>query len=90
MTVVNFLDRFAIVDGILWHQGESDGADDDDYGVALYTLIGNFRSEPWFEFGFPFICGETAAFPVNQQLQKLNQDNERRYADQYIEMFLGG
>ena len=107
------------VDGILWHQGESDGADDDDYGVALYTLIGNFRSEPWFEFGFPFICGETAAFPVNQQLQKLNQDNDewtacieaeglptfedgahftaealrimgRRYADQYIEMFLGG
>ncbi len=63
------------VDGILWHQGESDGRDDHSYGDTLYSLIENFQSEPWFGVGRPFICGETASLPVNRQLQKLNRDN---------------
>jgi len=116
---INDLPFKSAVDAILWHQGESDGSDDDQYGTALYSLISNFRSEPWFEFGFPFICGETATLPVNRQLQRLNTDNDpwtacieaeglatddggfhftaeslrtmgERYADEYIDLFLGG
>jgi len=64
------------VDAVLWHQGESDGEDRNEYGDALFELITDFRSEPWFEFGFPFICGETASLPVNRQLQRLNSDND--------------
>ena len=63
------------VDGILWHQGESDGRDDHVYGDTLYDLISAFQNEPWFAPGRPFICGETASLPVNNQLQKLNRDN---------------
>lgn len=62
------------VDGILWHQGESDGEDDPAYGQALYTLIEAFRSESWYGAGLPFICGETATLPVNRQLNRLNSD----------------
>lgn len=64
------------VDAILWHQGESDGADRPEYGDALYDLIARFRSEPWFGYETPFICGDTAESPVNQQLRRLNTDNE--------------
>ncbi len=64
------------VDAILWHQGESDGRDDDRYGSALFELISNFRGEGWFGSGKPFICGETASLPVNEQLRKLNTDND--------------
>ncbi len=64
------------LDGILWHQGESDGADFDQYGTALYDLIERFRSEPWFSSDRPFICGETAALPVNNQLRRLNTDDD--------------
>lgn len=64
------------VDGILWHQGESDGRNDDRYGDALYRLIAAFRNESWFDYGRPFICGETAALPVNAQLGKLERDND--------------
>ena len=63
------------VDGILWHQGESDGRDDHYYGDTLYELITSFQNEPWFAPGRPFICGETASLPVNNQLQKLNNDD---------------
>jgi len=73
---INELPSKSQLDGILWHQGESDGRDDDAYGNALYELISNFRSESWFGFGKPFICGETAALPVNRQLNKLNRDND--------------
>ncbi len=62
------------LDAILWHQGESDGEDRDEYGAALYDLITRFRSEPWFDDGRPFICGETARSPVNNQLNRLNTD----------------
>ncbi len=62
------------LDAILWHQGESDGEDRDEYSAALFDLITRFRSEPWFDDGRPFICGETAGSPVNNQLNRLNTD----------------
>jgi len=64
------------VDAILWHQGESDGADDPAYGSALYALVDAFRSESWYGTNRPFICGETAALPVNTQLNRLNSDGD--------------
>jgi hypothetical protein len=64
------------VDGMLWHQGESDGEDNPAYGAALYELISAFRSESWFGYNRPFICAETATLPVNQQLNRLNTDND--------------
>ncbi len=73
---INQLPYKSNLDAILWHQGESDGEDRDEYGAALYDLIERFRSEPWFGYGFPFICGETATSPVNQQLRKLNRDSD--------------
>lgn len=106
------------LDAILWHHGEADGEDRDEYSAALFDLVARFRSEPWFDDGRPFICGETAASPVNNQLNRLNTDADpwtscvegaglavlpntdqftasslrtigQRYADAYIEMWLG-
>lgn len=71
---INELPSKSRIDGILWHQGESDGQDDPAYGRALYALIEAFRSESWFGANRPFICGETAALPVNNQLNRLNRD----------------
>jgi len=71
---INELPSKSTIDGILWHQGESDGEDDPAYGNALYTLIEAFRSESWYGEGRPFICGETASLPVNAQLNRLNSD----------------
>jgi len=73
---INALPHKSQLDGILWHQGESDASDRNEYADALYDLIARFRSEPWFDFGRPFICGETARFPVNNQLRKLNRDSD--------------
>lgn len=73
---INELPSKARVDGILWHQGESDGRDDPAYGAALYSLIDAFRSESWYGANLPFICGETASLPVNAQLNRLNSDND--------------
>ena len=73
---INELPSKARVDGILWHQGESDGRDDPAYGAALYSLIDAFRSESWYGENLPFICGETASLPVNAQLNRLNSDND--------------
>ena len=73
---INELPSKSRVDGILWHQGESDGEDDPAYGTALYALIDAFRSEGWFGTQRPFICGETASLPVNRQLNRLNGDND--------------
>ena len=71
---INELPYKSKLDAILWHQGESDGEDRDEYGAALYDLIERFRSEPWFGDNLPFICGETAESPVNRQLARLNTD----------------
>ncbi len=71
---INELPDVSRLSAILWHQGESDSSDSDAYGAALYDLINRFRSEPWFGGGRPFVCGETAGAPVNNQLNRLNTD----------------
>ena len=73
---INELPNKSNLDAILWHQGESDGEDRDEYGTALYDLIDRFRSEPWFGDNLPFICGETVESPVNRQLARLNSDGD--------------
>jgi hypothetical protein len=73
---INQLPHKSQLDGILFHQGESDGADSNSYGQDLRNLIHNLRSEPWFDYGRPFICGETARLPVNNQLNSLNRDTD--------------
>ncbi len=73
---INELPSKSRIDGLLWHQGESDGEDDPAYGAALYALIDAFRSESWYGTDQPFICAETAALPVNRQLNRLNSDND--------------
>ncbi|OED36787.1 hypothetical protein AB833_25580 [Chromatiales bacterium (ex Bugula neritina AB1)] len=74
---LNELPSKSSIDGILWHQGESDWADNDYYSNKLSTLISNFRSESWYGFNKPFICGETVEAPVNRRLMALNSDNDR-------------
>lgn len=65
------------LDGILWHQGESDEGDH-SYHLKLDSLIERFRQQSWFASDRPFICGETAAFEVvNQQLMALNTNGDR-------------
>lgn len=79
------------LDGILWHQGETDwlieGTSDPDatddesteinyYPRKLSTLINNFRANQWFGEGRPFICGETRAADLNVHLTALNSDGD--------------
>jgi len=86
---LNELPHKAGIDGILWHQGETDwadtGSDDPDldsfptndyYSNRLWDLINNFRLESWYDADRPFICGETARSPVNTRLNALNRDND--------------
>ncbi len=87
LLALNDLPHKSGVDGILWHQGETDwsvdGSNDpelwefphnDYYSEKLWQLINNFRSESWFAADRPFICGETAQSPVNARLNALNRD----------------
>ena len=89
LLAVNELPHKSGVDGILWHQGETDwtldGSDDPDiegipnndyYSQRFWQLITNFRSESWFASDRPFICGETARSPVNSRLNALNRDSD--------------
>ncbi len=71
---LNQLPNKAAVDGILWHQGETDWTANDYYRNKLHNLINNFRSENWFSSDKPFICGETVEAPVNEILMALNND----------------
>ncbi len=64
------------LDGILWHQGESDANGGEAYAQALNSLVANFRAESWFSADRPFICGETSQFAVNAQLMALNHDGD--------------
>ena len=81
----------AQIDGILWHQGETDwlvlGTSDPDasdtekayadyYPDKLSALISNFRTQSWFGINRPFICGETRQAPVNEHLMALNDDGD--------------
>ena len=79
------------LDGILWHQGETDwqfhGTSDPDastsersdpeyYPDKLNGLIARFRNQNWFSNQKPFICGETKQAPVNARLMNLNADGD--------------
>ena len=93
LSALNALPHKSVVDGVLWHQGETDwsvdGSNDPDltgslpndyYSNKLQSLIHNFRSESWFDYGRPFICGETARSPVNARLNELNRDSDNSTA----------
>lgn len=90
LQAINALPSKTAVDGILWHQGETDfileGTSDRDapqpapanyYPVRLSALIEDLRQENWFDESSPFICGETInAEGVNTHLGRLNTDND--------------
>jgi len=76
VAALNELPSKATIDGILWHQGETDWADTDFYSGKLNDLIQNFRGESWFGEQRPFICGETAGAPLNNRLSALNADGD--------------
>ncbi len=76
INALNELPSKATIDGILWHQGETDWADTDFYSNKLKVLISNFRGESWFGNNRPFICGETVESPVNNRLMALNTDGD--------------
>lgn len=73
---INQLPHKSSLDGILWHQGESN-AGEPDYHVKLNAFIARLRTQSWFEWGKPFICGETAAYhSINAQLMALNNNGD--------------
>lgn len=87
---LNALSGAAQLNGILWHQGETDwqyyGSSDQDLSSAqqsdgfyypdrLDQLINNFRNQSWFGAAKPFICGETKRARVNGRLNALNNDS---------------
>ncbi len=76
LDALNQLPHKDAIDGILWHQGESDGQDIPSYTVSLNALISNLRNEQWVENQAPFICGETKIASVNRRLNGLNDDND--------------
>ena len=94
IAAINELPHKSALDGILWHQGETDWqltgtsdvlaaqpAADDYYPVRFASLLENFRLENWFDRNTPFICGETIkAFGVNTHLNALNADNDANTA----------
>ena len=94
LEAINSLPHKSAIDGILWHQGETDwlleGTSDPDvaqpapidyYPVKLNELINNFRLENWFAATSPFICGETIkAEGVNTHLNTLNSDSDQSTA----------
>ena len=74
---INQLPHKSQLDGVLWHQGETDANDTPYYENKLRSLIDNFRSENWFSSGRPFICGEIAKRGgVNNRLNSLNSDSD--------------
>jgi len=66
------------VQGVLWHQGESDYYSTDYYRAKLRGLVSNFRSQSWFAWDGVFVCGETLNAPVNERLMQLNSDGDSR------------
>lgn len=90
VSALNELPQKYSIDGLLWHQGETDWSYDgtadpdvtgpvrsDYYPYKLGQLITNLRNENWYDSGKPFICGETIyAAGVNSHLKALNSDND--------------
>jgi len=77
ISALNQLPSKATIDGILWHQGETDWEDTPYYENKLADVINNFRSESWFASDKPFICGETSLAPLNRILMNLNSDGDQ-------------
>ncbi|MEM7258445.1 MAG: sialate O-acetylesterase, partial [Pseudomonadota bacterium] len=76
LDAINQLPHKSQLDGILWHQGESN-AGESDYHEKLYQLINRFREQTWYSWGKPFICGETVAYQlINSQLMALNANGD--------------
>ena len=74
---INQLPHKSQLDGVLWHQGETDANDTPYYENKLRALIRNFRSENWYSPGKPFLCGEIARRGgVNNRLNSLNNDSD--------------
>jgi len=80
LDAINQLPHKSQLDGILWHQGESDGRDEQYYTDALYKLIFNLRNEAWTQGDASFICGETTIAAVNIRLNGLNKDSDAKTA----------
>ncbi len=77
LDAINQLPHKSQLDGVLWHQGETDANDTAYYTNKLNALISNLRSENWYSSGKPFICGEIAKRGgVNNRLNRLNTDND--------------
>lgn len=75
LDAINQLPHKSSLDGILWHQGETDALDTPVDSAALTALIRNFRTENWFDRSKPVICGEIAmSSGVNKRLNGLNRD----------------
>ncbi len=90
---INELPHKTSIDGVLWHQGETDwkleGTSDPDvvqpaetnyYPNKLKALVNNLRLESWFNESRPFICGETLRAAVNDHLNGLNSDSDPKTA----------
>ena len=94
INAINELPQKSSLDGIVWHQGETDwlleGTSDIDvsqpapvnyYPLQLQNLINNLRWESWYNAALPFICGETInATGVNTHLNALNSDADPQTA----------
>ena len=91
LAAINALPHKSSVDGILWHQGETDwqlyGTSDPDvaqpaptnyYPEKLAALVKNLTLESWFNENGSFICGETLNADVNEHLNNLNTDSDIR------------
>ena len=76
LEAINQLPHKSAIDGILWHQGETDGRDEQFYTDALNDVISNMRNEAWVQNNAPFICGETKIPAVNNRLNMLNTDSD--------------
>lgn len=90
LAAINALPHKSALDGILWHQGETDWqyegtsdvlaeqpAPDNYYPSRFAALLENLRLENWFSRNAPFICGETIkAHGVNEHLNSLNSDDD--------------
>jgi len=76
LTAINQMPHKSKLDGIIWHQGESDDGDL-EYASKLDRLIRGFRLQNWYSQDGLFICGETAEFDVvNEQLMRLNNNGD--------------
>lgn len=94
LTAINSLPHKSKLDGILWHQGETDwqfnGTSDalakqpaanDYYPARFAAMLENLRLKNWFDRDTPFICGETIkGFGVNKHLNFLNNDDDNNTA----------